>query len=128
MLFRSDRIERLRAEGLFRAFGISCDEEDVAWAAASMASVQVVQLAYDESARGLALMALLARNGKQAMLRGLMQGAGGQARRQDLLVGRMAQLLQEPALGGLIVGTTRLEHLRENVGALQRALAAEVTA
>lgn len=112
-----ERIERLRERGLFRAFGVSCDDEAVARQAASHDAVQVVQLAHDGSPQAQALLRALAQRGKVAVLRGLM--GGPQA--AEALSQRFSQALQLPAVGGLIVGTTRLQHLRDNVAAFERA-------
>ena len=124
------RIERMRREGLFRAFGVSCDEPEVAIAAAAHAAVQVVQFAFDEGPQGHALLAQMANRGKVAVLRGLVQPAaaaaapGGTATAQDgdtLLSERFGRTLAVPALGGVIVGTTNRQHLRDNVAAFERA-------
>lgn len=112
-----ERIERLRERGLFRAFGVSCDDDAVAWQAAGHDAVQVVQFGYDGGLRARALMRHLAQRGKVAVLRGFM----ARPLAAEALSQRFSQALQLPALGGLIVGTTRLQHLRDNVAAFERA-------
>jgi aryl-alcohol dehydrogenase-like predicted oxidoreductase len=116
-----ERIERLQSRGLFRAFGVSCDEIGVAWTAADHPLVQVVQFAFDDGAGGPALLQHLQRRGKLAVLRGLMQASVPDRPPHEVLSERLGRTLQLPALGGLIVGTTNLRHLRENVDAFQRA-------
>ena len=115
------RIEALRRQGLFRAFGVSCDDEAVAWKAATHVAVQVVQFAFDDTPRGQALLCELARLGKLAVLRGLTASTSPQRLVGDALSRRFRQALPLPALGGLIVGTTSAQHLRENVAAFRRA-------
>jgi len=72
----------------------------------------------------------MANRGKVAVLRGLVQPAaaaaapGGTATAQDgdtLLSERFGRTLAVPALGGVIVGTTNRQHLRDNVAAFERA-------
>jgi aryl-alcohol dehydrogenase-like predicted oxidoreductase len=118
-----ERIERLQGQGLFRAFGVSCDDIGVAWKAADHPLVQVLQFAFDEDAGGPALLHHLQRRGKLAVLRGFMQPHPADRAPHEALSERIGRTLQLPALGGLIVGTTNLRHLRENVDAFQRAAA-----
>ncbi len=183
------RIERLRAQGLFRSFGVSCDSAELVWEAAAHEAVSVVQFAHDGSTRTQAQLAELARCGKAAVLRGVMThtphgvmthtphgvvtntphtssrsideveafapSPALREREQDelrvpvssnalwhhsagpdtpdgmgvstphpssALLGRhVSDALQRPAFGGLIVGTTSIRHLRENVAAFGRA-------
>jgi hypothetical protein len=61
------------------------------------------------------------------VLRGFMQPHLPEHAAHDLLSERIGRTLQLPALGGLIVGTTNLRHLRENVEAFQRAAVQERT-
>jgi aryl-alcohol dehydrogenase-like predicted oxidoreductase len=118
-----ERIERLQGQGLFRAFGVSCDDTQVAWKAAAHPLVQVLQFAFDDGAGGPALLHELSRRGKTGVLRGFMQPHAPERPAHDVLSERIGRTLQLPALGGLIVGTTNLRHLRENVDAFQRAAA-----
>jgi hypothetical protein len=118
-----ERIERLQGQGLFHAFGVSCDDTQVAWKAAAHPLVQVLQFAFDDGAGGPALLHELARRGKTGVLRGFMQPHLPEHVTHALLSERIGRTLQLPALGGLIVGTTNLRHLRENVEAFQRAAA-----
>ncbi len=120
-----DRIGRMRDKGKFRAFGVSCDELAVAWAAADVVAVQVVQFAFDSKASSRDLLDLLAKRGKQAVLRGFASGASGVSgtgSHEDVLAQQLRHSLGLPALGGLIVGTTNPVHLRENVAAWRRAI------
>lgn len=120
-------VERWRAQGLFRAFGVSCDDEQVAWQASRLAPVQVVQFAPGPTGTPLPLLSALARHGKHALLRGFVRAwacdAAGAPQPDDLLRRRFADVLQLPALGGVIVGTTDIRHLRDNVAAFERAAA-----
>jgi aryl-alcohol dehydrogenase-like predicted oxidoreductase len=118
-----ERIARMREKGKFRAFGVSCDELAVAWAAADVESVEVVQFAFDNKVSSRELLNLLAERGKQAVLRGFASGAADAGRHEEVLTQRLRHSLGLPALGGLIVGTTNPVHLRENVAAWRKAIA-----
>jgi aryl-alcohol dehydrogenase-like predicted oxidoreductase len=117
-----ERIEKMREQGLFRAFGVSCDDDHVAWKAAAHDAVQVVQFAFEDTPHGHALLRELARHGRLAVLRGFMQAHTRERLHDEALSQRFGQTLKLPALGGLIVGTTRIQHLRDNVAAFERAL------
>jgi aryl-alcohol dehydrogenase-like predicted oxidoreductase len=117
-----ERLERLRERGLFRAFGVSCDAIESAWQAAAHPMVQVVQFEFDE-AGGPALLRELARCGKLAVLRGCAQHRASARQTPQELSERIGRTLALPAIGGLLVGTTQLQHLRENVEAFRRAAA-----
>ncbi len=110
------RIERMRASGMFLSLGVSCDEPSLVLKAARHELVQVVQFDIHESLDTVALMRNLATRGKLAMMRGFTVGG------LEGLHERFAAAMQLPALGGLIVGTTRMQHLRENVEAFEQAL------
>lgn len=114
-------IEDLREQGLFRAFGVSCDDAQVAWKAAVHDAVQVVQFAFDDDAEGRALLNELASRDKLAVLRGFTASASHERLTGDALSRRFRQVLPLPALGGLIFGTTSAQHLRDNVAAFRRA-------
>ena len=116
------RLQKMRRQGLFRAFGVSCDDVHVAWKAAAHSEVQVLQFAFDDSPQSHSLLGELARGGKLAMLRGFMQAHTHERLRGDALSERFGHTLTLPALGGLIVGTTNAQHLRDNVAAFERAL------
>lgn len=103
-----ERIGALQRAGRFRAFGVSCDKPEVALAAAGVESVQVTQFTFEDKPEDRALLSTLASRGKTAVVRGLVAGAA-------------------PAVGGIIVGTTNVAHLRENVAALARAMDGETT-
>jgi len=128
------RIEQMRQQGLFRAFGISCDDDSVASAALVHQGVQAVQFASDDGPRTRGFARELQRRGKFGVVRGLAQKAVSAASPTDASPGdqlrdRFERTLALPALGGVIVGTTNRAHLRENVEAFHRATtAAEVAA
>ncbi len=123
-----ERIEALRGQGLFRAFGVSCDDHAVAWLAATHEAVQVVQFAFDDSPNAHALLRELALQGKLAVLRGFMTSHTREHPTGDALSLRFRQTLHLPAVAGLIVGTTNAQHLRINVAAFERAQVAELAA
>jgi len=122
------RLAALRQEGLFRALGVSCDDDHLAWKAAVHDAVQVVQFAFDDSPHAHALLRELSRRGKHAVLRGFMQPHSNERLRGEALSLRFFQTLQLPAVAGLIVGTTQARHLRDNVAAFERAQAMECAA
>jgi aryl-alcohol dehydrogenase-like predicted oxidoreductase len=116
------RMQGLRQRGLFRAFGVSCDEIDVAWAAAKHEAVQVVQFAFDHSEEHHALLEMLAINGKSAILRGFVHASTEEKMPGTPLSRSFAKTLHLPAVRGLIVGTTKIPHLKQNVAAFERAV------
>ncbi|MFT3719907.1 aldo/keto reductase [Pseudorhodoferax sp.] len=117
------RLLQLRARGMVRAIGVSCDEHDVAWKAARHDAVEVVQFAFDGGEPGRALLRALAERGKRGVLRGFLSAAAQGAAMPQSLVAAFGQAFTLPAVEGVLVGTTRLEHLQENVQAYRRALA-----
>jgi len=110
-------IERLRADGKFRLFGVSCDELALAREALPLPQVQVVQFEFDASAASADILATAQRLGKTALVRGLMRHAG-----EPEFEHALRDVRALPALGGVIVGTTNAQHLRANVAAFRRAL------
>jgi hypothetical protein len=90
--------------------------------AAAHDAVQVVQFAFDDSPHGHALLRELARRGKLAVLRGFMQAHAREQLEGAALSECFSRTLKLPALGGLIVGTTKTQHLRDNVAAFERAV------
>lgn len=124
------RLAQLQREGLFKALGVSCDDLALAQRAAAHGQVQVVQFEYDGSAAAQALAAELAQQGKAAVLRGLGRWrAEAPVGAADAAVVRgLRQMLDLPAFGGVLVGTTDTGHLQHNLGAFQRALALSDTA
>jgi aryl-alcohol dehydrogenase-like predicted oxidoreductase len=116
------RMQTLRQSGAFRAFGVSCDEIEVAWAAAKHDAVQVVQFAFDHSKEHLALLETLAVNGKSAVLRGFVHASPADKASGAALSQAFAKTLPLPAVRGLIVGTTKIQHLQQNVAAFERAV------
>jgi aryl-alcohol dehydrogenase-like predicted oxidoreductase len=110
-----DRIAVMRRRGWFVDFGVSCDDAALARAAARHEAVQVVQFAHEDEGESRALLGALASNGKRGVLRGLMASPA------STLSTRLEQVLATPGLGSVIVGTTRVAHLRENVQAYRDA-------
>lgn len=119
------RIEQWRAKGLFRAFGVSCDEDALAWKAATHRSVDIVQFAFNSTARAPELLDTLARHDKRAVLRGFLSAAPQVGTAPDALREALRPALGLPAVEALIVGTTRLNHLRANAQAYRQAVADE---
>lgn len=118
-------VERWRRQGLFRAFGVSCDELPLAWRASTQRGVDVVQFAAGSGDETWRLLATLESHGKRAVLRGFVGAVAGAPDAGELLSRRFADALQLPGFGGLIVGTTSAGHLRDNVAAFQRAAATQ---
>ncbi|CAL1240846.1 aldo/keto reductase [Candidatus Methylocalor cossyra] len=106
--------ERLKQAGKIRCFGVSCDDLDTALLAARLPAVEIVQFEPDGSATSDAIFASLHRHGKLALVRGIVRRSGGT---EEALGRAFHQVLAQPAVGGVIVGTTRLDHLRHNVDA-----------
>ncbi|RCW76043.1 aldo/keto reductase [Pseudorhodoferax soli] len=117
------RVEQWRAKGLFRAFGVSCDEDALVWKAGTHQSVDVVQFAFDATVRAPDLLATLSQHGKRVVLRGFLPAAPHGVSMEQALRGALGSALSLPAVEALIVGTTRLTHLRANAQAYQHALA-----
>jgi len=114
-----ERIEQLRSRGLFRSFGISCDEPELAWKAARHEAVQLVQFDVNAPFDAEGLLRELSTRKKQAHLRGFTRA--GQTQTGGMSE-RFAQALQWPAAAGLIVGTVNVHHLKQNLRAFERAL------
>uniref|UniRef100_UPI00097C3D05 aldo/keto reductase n=1 Tax=Pelomonas sp. KK5 TaxID=1855730 RepID=UPI00097C3D05 len=113
------RIEQLRAAGLFRRFGVSCDDAAQLQRALGCPLAQVVQFDIADAEDLPALLAVLALQGRQAVLRGFTAGGAG----GEILARRLVAAMGRAAVGGVIVGTTRSTHLRDNVAAYEKALA-----
>jgi len=120
------RMQQLRASGRFRRLGVSCDDEATASAAAHHEAVDVVQFAFDRDTGSADLLRALAHHGKAAVLRGFLSAVTPQAGAQAALTRSFGRALGLAGVRSLIVGTTRLEHLRENVAAYRDAMAAVV--
>jgi aryl-alcohol dehydrogenase-like predicted oxidoreductase len=113
---------RLKAEGLIRGFGISCDDIETAQAAVQFREVDVVQFELDDSAETLAILETAERSGKPALVRGVARRVTELGGGPGALSQALGEAWSRPAVGGIIVGTTSVAHLRENVGAFQQAL------
>lgn len=116
-----ERIGKMREQGLFRMFGVSCDDDAVAWRASSHPLVEVVQFALEDRSVARSLLDALSRQGKQAIVRGLMQPGASGLISGDGLVERFLETMSLPAVCGVIVGTTKIQHLRHNVAAFNHA-------
>ncbi len=108
-------LRRARAAGQAKRIGVSCDDLDLALAAAIDADIDVVQFALSDDPRCLRVLDTLAAHGKQAVVRGLL-GGGSQG-----LAGRIAASVAHPAVSVVILGTTHAGHLAENVRAFEEA-------
>lgn len=112
-------LRRARASGRARQIGVSCDDLDLALAAAADPDIDVVQFALSADARCLRVLDTLAAHGKHAVVRGLLSGGAGAAS-QDLAE-RIAASVAHPAVSVVILGTTDIGHLAENVQAFEAA-------
>lgn len=108
-------LRRARASGRVRQIGVSCDDLDLALAAATDPDIDVVQFALSDDPRCLRVLDTLSAQGKRAVVRGLL-GAGVQG-----LAERIAASVAHPAVGVVILGTTHAGHLAENVRAFEAA-------
>lgn len=108
-------LRRARAAGQIKQIGVSCDDLELALAAASDPDTDVVQFALSDDPRCLQVLDALAANGKRAVVRGLL-GAGAQG-----LAERIAASVAHPAVGTVILGTTHIGHLADNVRAFEAA-------
>lgn len=122
-----ERLDAMRRRGWFARLGVSCDDAPLAHVAARHAAVDVVQFAYGGEAGTRALLAELSAAGKHGVVRGFMQQPPGapyaDPGQGSTLAERLAPVLAAPGLAAVIIGTTRVEHLRTNVAAWRQACA-----
>lgn len=114
-------LETARAAGKFGCLGVSCDALDTAEAALRHPAVQALQLEPDASARCAAVLTEAERRGVAVYVRGAGRIAG--AAPAPLAEALRAQL-RLPAVAGVLLGTTRVDHLEHNVAAFRRAAGA----
>lgn len=108
-------LRQARSAGRIKRIGVSCDDLDLALAAASDPDTDVVQFALSDDPRCLQVLDSLAKHGKRGVIRGLM-GGGAQG-----LAERISASVAHPAVGTVILGTTHIGHLVENVRAFEAA-------
>jgi aryl-alcohol dehydrogenase-like predicted oxidoreductase len=102
--------------GDFVKLGVSCDDLDTAEAALACPAVGVLQFEPDDSARSAAVLALAADRAVHVYAR-----LG--ARRKANAAAALRSVLAAPAVRAVLMGTTRAEHLAENLQAYAAALA-----
>lgn len=111
-------LERARADGKFGCLGVSCDTIETAEAALRQPTVQALQLEPDASSRCAAVLGEAERRGLAVYVRGASRVGDGSSSR---LVETLRAQLRLPAVAGVLMGTTRLDHLEQNVAAFRRA-------
>jgi len=122
-----DRLLRLLARqrelGRIGAIGVSCDDIDVALAAAKHELVEIVQFELTDDARCREIMEIANSGGKISIVRGVARRAAHS--RIDFATDfarSVTSALELPSVCGVIVGTTNAHHLRSNVAALRSTL------
>ena len=110
-------LEGARQAGRFAQLGVSCDELDTAEAALGCPGVQVLQFAPDGTTRSAAVLERAARQRIQVYAR-----LG--ARRPGGTPAALRELLGMPAVRAVLMGTTRADHLAENLQQFKEAAAA----
>lgn len=114
--------EKLLREGKIRSFGVSCDDLSAAHMALTLPYVQVVQFeAGSESSEQIVSHA--SGRGKALVVRGvarLVQGAEAHGDYAHALIRSLSALLLEKA-HAVLIGTTNVQHLADNVAAFKRA-------
>ncbi len=113
-------LRRARASGRARQIGVSCDDLDLALAAATDPDIDVVQFALSADPRCLSVLDALAAHGKRAVVRGLLNTGSDNTASQGLAE-RIAASVAHPAVSVVILGTTDIGHLAENVQAFEAA-------
>lgn len=114
-------LRRARASGRARQIGVSCDDLDLALAAATDPDIDVVQFALSADPRCLQVLDTLAAQGKRAVVRGLLNASSDPGAASQGLAERIAASVAHPAVGVVILGTTDIGHLAENVRAFEAA-------
>lgn len=114
-------LERQRKSGRIGAIGVSCDDWRLALAAARHPAVEVVQYTLSKDKDCQDVIDAAARNGKSSLVRGIARHAVAEtgSYENSLAVG-FQSAMSLPSVHGVIVGTTSIEHLRANCGALYR--------
>jgi len=114
-------LERFRGSGKIGAIGVSCDDLETALAAAQNPPVDVVQFGIDNEPRFERVMELVEKNEKEAIVRGLVRDAVGQGDSfEKRLETSFERLFEAPAVSGVIIGTTKAEHLQRNIEIFRR--------
>jgi aryl-alcohol dehydrogenase-like predicted oxidoreductase len=119
-------LETLRDEGKTRMIGISCDDIDCGLLALRDRRIQVLELPlWPWTERSDEFVDGAVRQGVYVIARGLIGAALGVAPpggldRAQLLRGIVRSSLALSGISRLIIGTTRIEHLKEILAALQR--------
>jgi aryl-alcohol dehydrogenase-like predicted oxidoreductase len=106
-----------RQAGLFAKLGVSCDDLATAEAALQCAAVEVLQFQPDGSAQSMSVL-------RAASARGVVVHGRMGALHDDSASARLAALLAQPAVGAVVIGTTRADHLAQNLALFADASAA----
>jgi aryl-alcohol dehydrogenase-like predicted oxidoreductase len=107
-------LDGARRSGQFGQLGVSCDDLATAEAALACTSVEVLQFEPDDGPRSDELLRRAADSGVRVYAR-----LG--ARRQDGRDAALLRLIGAPAVEGVLMGTTRAEHLVDNLQAFAAA-------
>ncbi|WP_162243951.1 aldo/keto reductase [Pseudorhodoferax sp. Leaf265] len=113
------RLAALQRQGLFLKLGVSCDDLQLAQLAAAHAAIEVVQYEFDGSAAAADVMQALTREGKSGLVRGFSRLVG---QAWEGTSHAWPQKLRAPAFSGLVMGTTSITHLEQNVAAFRSVL------
>ena len=115
-------LERLRQEGRIGAIGVSCDDLEIALAAAGHSLVEIIQHDLVDLPLCREVLKTAEGTGKVCLVRGIARNAARQGGRyeENLITGFRSALAIQP-VGGVIIGTTNSRHLRENVARFSHA-------
>lgn len=115
-------MQGLRRDNRIGAIGVSCDDLDLALAAAKHPVIEVLQYDLVENQRCREVLAAAATNGKVSLVRGIARNASRLPGNCEAnLVSGFRSALAKPSVNGVISGTTNVQHLRANVIAFDRA-------
>ena len=107
-------LDVLRRQGKIRCWGVSCDTIEQAEAAVAQAGMDVLQMTVDDLPRDAAVLRAAQANGIAVVAR--MSSLPTPATHQER-AGRMQSLIARQGIASVLVGTTNISHLRENVAA-----------
>lgn len=115
-------LERLRRDEKIGAIGVSCDDLEVALAAAQHPLFEIIQHDLVDEPLCREVLQTADSSGKVCLVRGIARNAAqkGIGYGDNLIAGFRSALATRP-VGGVIIGTTNVQHLRENAIAFSRA-------
>jgi aryl-alcohol dehydrogenase-like predicted oxidoreductase len=115
-------LERMRQEGRINAIGVSCDDLKIALAAAGHSLIEIIQHDLVDQPLCYEVLDVAAKNDKVCLVRGIARQAGQQeGNYEENLVAGFRSALTLPPVGGVIIGTTNAQHLRQNAAGFNRA-------